>query len=223
MRLGILGGTFDPIHNGHLIVAEEMRERFALDTVYLIPAKVPPHKTTIHITSGQHRLNMVNLAIQGNPNIQVSDIELHREGYSFSIDTIDYFSKKGQVFLIMGHDSFQAIETWFRYKDFFRISRIIVALRPGSPPINWTDYSIFIQAFYPAQVWDLTKPPDQHIDQENSWRVCLLPIPGLLISATEIRNRVQQMKTIRYLVPESVRTYIQENRLYIRSSEDREK
>ena len=135
MRIGIFGGTFNPIHVGHLRVAEEIRERFDLKRVIFIAAAVPPHKEVEGGIPGEHRMEMVRLAISGNPHFSLSDIELKRPGKSYSIATIQFFRQKygsdSEMFFVLGMDAFLEIGTWKSFQKLFSLCHFIVMTRPG--------------------------------------------------------------------------------------------
>ncbi len=213
MHIGILGGTFNPIHLGHLVIAEEARDAFSLEKVLFIPAKIPPHKDTGPVISSEHRLRMVRLAIDGNPSFEVSDIELKREGPSYSVDTLRQlhrsFGEGVELSFILGWDSFEEIHTWKDYKELFCLANFIVTNRyehrkegiGGTLPVEIRD------AFW----YDKTK--DLFIHRSNHF-VAYLDTPLIDISSTEIRKRVREGRTIRYLVPRKVVEYIEAHGLY---------
>jgi len=135
MKLGVLGGTFDPIHIGHLRCAEEIREMFSLDRMLLMPASRPPHKDGTAVTSFAHRENMIRIAISGNPHLEVSDMEYLRAGKSFSIDTVKTLLAGGyngqDIFFLTGQDAFSLIQTWKDWKELLELCNFIVMTRPG--------------------------------------------------------------------------------------------
>ncbi len=194
MKIGILGGTFDPIHYGHLWFAEYAREKFKLDKVFFIPNRVPPHRETPVATSKQ-RYEMVLLATLSNPYFEVLPIELEREGISYMVDTIrdlsTYFSN-AELYLLLGNDAFRDFLKW---KDPYKIVEkvsIIVGSRGEEHYTN--DLKDFINAF------------------EN--KIFFLDFPYYPISAKEIRDRVKKGLSIKYLVPDSVEEYILKNSVY---------
>lgn len=196
--LGIMGGTFDPIHYGHLLAAEWADEAFKLDEVVFIPAARPPHKAPADVIGGRHRYRMVELAIADNPAFSVSSLELERSGYSYTVDTIRYFLKSDpqpDIRFIMGVDALQLIHTWKEVEELLQLCRLIVVTRPGYE-LNRSD-PVF--ASVPKMLWD---------------KVDLLTIPELGISSTEIRRRTAAGLSVRYLLPLEVAGYIQQNHLY---------
>lgn len=199
MRLGVMGGTFDPIHIGHLAAAEEARDRFELDKVIFIPSARPPHKGGVTYSSPEARLEMVRLAIQDNSSMEVSDIEINRDGLSFTIDTLhrlrEIYGADTELFFIIGADAILEILTWKEPEALFSQCRFIAATRPG--------YSL---AELHEALAGLTAGAEDNI--------CRMEIPDLAVSSTFIRERVAAGKPFRYLVPEPVWRYIRENNLY---------
>lgn len=196
--LGIMGGTFDPIHYGHLIAAEYARHEFNLEQVIFMPAARPPHKEIEQVLDSNHRYAMVNRAITGNPSFAISDLEMKRRGNSYTIDTIRHFLEQypgTAIYFIMGADSLLTIDTWKDYKTLAQLCHFIVVTRPGYV-INDNE-PVFKKL--PAVVWD-------HIH--------FLPIPGLDISSSDIRERVITGRPIKYLLPLDVEQYIVETGLY---------
>ncbi len=187
MKIGILGGTFNPIHIGHLILAEEAREKLGLDGVIFVPTFLPPHKDNSDIASAQARFAMTKLAISGNRYFSVSDMEIKRDGRSYTIDTLKEFKKKhpqDELYFIIGSDLLQYLDDWKDVGEIIRMVNFIVATRPGFP---------------------LEKIPS-HIKT--------VAIRAVDVSAFQIRNRVRQNKSFRYLVPEAVYKYIIRKKLY---------
>ncbi|MBI4974899.1 MAG: nicotinate-nucleotide adenylyltransferase [Candidatus Omnitrophica bacterium] len=188
MKIGILGGTFNPIHMGHLILAEEAYYKLKLDKLIFVPAFMPPHKEMTPAVSPEDRLNMVRLAIEDNPHLEVSTFEIDSKKRSYSVDTLKEFrrtyGKDSELFFITGSDSLKDLFSWKDVNDIFKISKFIVANRPGYP------------------VKDVPK------DVET---VVITPIE---ISSQDIRKRLKERRSIRYLVPEKVRLYTIEHNLY---------
>jgi len=213
MKLGIFGGTFDPIHWGHLRSAEEVSETFGLDRVYFIPASIPPHKRGQTRTPARDRLNMVRLAVARNPRFAVSTVELARPGVSYSIDTIRSFAKNLQkgdsLHFIIGLDAFREIGTWKDFREIFSLCNFVVTSRPGSKendPLKGTGVAVKKLFCY-----DFKKRNYRH---ESGTRINFIELTDIAISASEIRGLVKQRKSIRYLVPSSVERYIKRRGLY---------
>ncbi len=215
MKIGIFGGTFDPIHWGHLRSAEEVGETYRLDRVYFIPASIPPHKPGQTTTPAPDRLRMVRLAVAGNPRFAVSTVELARPGLSYSVDTIRQFAGKMQkrdaLYFIIGLDAFREIGTWKNYQEIFALCNFIVTSRPGSresDPLKGTGVAVKKLFCY-----DLRRKNYRH---RSGTRIYFIELTDIAISASEIRALVRQGKSIRYLVPSSVERYIMQRGLYRR-------
>nr|WP_296863952.1 nicotinate-nucleotide adenylyltransferase [Thermosyntropha sp.] len=197
-RIGIMGGTFDPIHFGHLVAAEWVRFEFALDKVIFVPAGNPPHKAGREITGAEHRYRMVEMAIKDNPYFDVSPVEKERGGKSYTIDTIAYFKSVyngAEIFFIMGADSLLTFNTWKNIDQLIDMCRFVVVTRPG--------YVI------EPDFWEKSGLPP--IAKE---KIKFIEIPGMDISSSEIRKRIKQNKPIKYLLPRELEEYIYEHRLY---------
>jgi len=190
MNIGILGGTFDPLHAGHLIVAETAREALGLEKVIFVPAGVPVHRDLTE-ASAEDRYRMVRLAIDGNPGFAASDFEIKSQGPSFSYETVRRFSEEygteAKFYLILGADAFQEIGTWYKIDSLARLVTFVVAGRE--------------HAVYPEDL------PEGITSQE-------LAMGFFSVSGHGIRQRVKEGESIRYLVPEPVRQYIIEHNLY---------
>ena len=213
MKIGLFGGTFDPIHWGHLRSAEEVSETFALDRVYFIPAAVPPHKRGHTTTAALDRLQMVRLAVAKNPKFSVSTVEIARPGVSYSIDTIRDFAGRmrgrDSLYFIIGLDAFREIGTWKDFAAIFPLCNFIVTSRPGSKekdPLKGTGVAVKKLFCY-----DFKKKNYRH---ESGTRVYFNELTDIAISASEIRALVQAGKSIRYLVPPTVEKYIHRRGLY---------
>lgn len=197
-KLGIIGGTFDPIHNGHLILAEHARVEFSLDDILFIPTGNPPHKDKEKISFTNHRYEMVSLAINSNPWFHISSIEMEKEDTTYTVDTIESIKnlyKDREIYFILGADSFCNIHLWKSYKRLLELCNIIIAKRLD------TDNELLDE-----KLSSLTK-----IYKES---IYILESPLIEISSTNIRNRVKKGLSIRYLMPESVEFYIEKNKLY---------
>jgi nicotinate-nucleotide adenylyltransferase len=187
MRIGIFGGTFNPIHFGHLVLAEQAYEKLNLDKVIFIPSFCPPHKKDSNIVSAFHRYNMVNLAIQNNPRFEISDIEIKRKGRSYLVDTLKQLRiiyPKAELFFISGSDVSNQISKWKSIGKILSLAKFVLAKRPG--------YRL--------------KKCDSHIS--------VISITELDISSSMIRRKIKESKSIRYLMPLRVYKYIKEKGLY---------
>ena len=192
-RIGIMGGTFDPIHYGHLVTAEAALHRFDLDIVYFVPSGNPPHKQKRRVTPASHRLMLCILATVTNPKFVVSEIEIKREGFSYTVDTVKAFkdmNPEAEIFFITGADAIVEIVHWMDVEELAAACQFIGATRPGYQlPDGMPDFLLN--------------------------KVQFMEVPALAISSTDIRNRVQTGAPIHYLVPETVEMYITKNRLYL--------
>lgn len=201
MRIGILGGTFNPVHIGHLIIAEEVYYRHGLSRVIFIPAGIPPHKGAENLTEAHHRYEMVKLATKDNDHFEVSDEEVSREGKSFTIDTVDAnperYGKDSDLHLIVGMDTVNELPTWKDIKRLSTLCRIVVVNRPGNTLANLDQ---LIPVMGKEKVEEIKRI---HVE-----------IPPIGISSTDIRNRLKKGLHTRYIVPPEVRQYIEKHGLY---------
>jgi nicotinate-nucleotide adenylyltransferase len=210
--IGLYGGTFNPIHFGHLRTAEEICERFGMKQVVFIPAANPPHKDSTDIIEPIHRLKMANLAVTGNPRFLVSDLEYQRRGKSYSIDTVRAGKQlwpDDELAFIMGLDAFLEIDTWHRFEEIFSECDFIVTSRPGIAKTN-------CQQAFPPPLRDLMKRKGagREFTHPSGRRTIFTEVSDLDISASDIRARVRAGHSIRYLLPRRVNEYILEHGLY---------
>jgi nicotinate-nucleotide adenylyltransferase len=212
MKIGLFGGTFDPIHWGHLRSAEEVREAFRIDRVLFIPASVPPLKQKAETTPAMDRLKMVRLAIAKNSAFAVSDVELARPGKSFSIDTLRYFAgrrRKDSLYFILGMDAFREIGAWKDFRELFRLCHFVVTSRPGcEAPLSLKGMPVAVRRLF---CYDKKNGAYRH---KSGTRLYFLRLTDIAISASEIRALGQAGKSIRYLVPFEVERYIRRRGLY---------
>jgi nicotinate-nucleotide adenylyltransferase len=197
MKLGVLGGTFDPIHNGHLAVAEEVRKRLELDEILFMPTGQPWLKAGKPLTKAEHRMEMVRLAIAGRAYCKLSTMEIDREGPSYTVDTMaELKNQRGddELFFILGWDSLAELPKWREPDGIIRLCQLVAVPRPGHkrPDLNVLEKSI----------------------RGLSERVTVLDKPEVDISASDIRERVARGQSIGGLVPEAVERYIREEGLY---------
>jgi len=215
-RIGILGGTFNPIHYGHLAAAEEVRERLKLDRVLFIPSFHPPHKQEDDFPSAAHRMEMVRLATRENATFEPSDIEIKRGGKSFTIDTIESLKKiypDDELYFITGVDSFLDIQTWGSWERLLSLCTFVVLSRPGYRFADLRKIA-FLKSAEP-QLSELDRGQRMHVEfHAGKFTVYLEMIPLYDISSTDIRGRVKEGRSIKYLLPELVETYIIKNKLY---------
>ncbi|KGP75249.1 nicotinate-nucleotide adenylyltransferase [Desulfosporosinus sp. Tol-M] len=197
-RLGIMGGTFDPIHYGHLVAAEMARAEFSLNKVLFIPSGTPPHKERSDITAAELRFEMVERAIQDNPAFEISALELRRIGPSYTVDTLRVLRRtwpEHELYFITGSDALRQIFSWREVEEILMMTKFIGAARPG---FDARDFLLQVQKERP----------------ETQERIHYIEVPALAISSTDIRARVKRGQPIRYLLPEPVRLYIQQHGLY---------
>ncbi len=198
-NIGLMGGTFDPIHLGHLVTAEEARQQFALDYVVFVPAGYPPHKDPVQVTPPQHRYLMTILAVMSNPYFLVSRLEIDQTEPAFTVDTVRHFATRENdpvhLYFITGADAILDILTWKDYGELLDLCTFIAVTRPG--------YSL-------SRLRDKAGSRCEAVLE----RVHLMEIPALAISSTFIRERVALGKTIKYLTPEPVEQYIAKQGLY---------
>jgi nicotinate-nucleotide adenylyltransferase len=214
LKIGLFGGTFNPVHLGHLRAAEEIREAYGLSRIIFVPAHLPPHKKN-RVTPARHRIAMVRQAIRRNPFFSVSDVELRRAGSSYSFETIQYFNRRlksfDELFFIIGIDAFREIDTWKQYPDFFSACNFIVMERPGQQAGE-------IGRIIPADAAaDFTgNRAGSCFVHRSGYRVLYHSITLLAISSTAVRLALREGRSVRYLVPEAVARYVQKNNLYYR-------
>ncbi len=198
MNIGVMGGTFDPIHIGHLIMAEEVRARFNLAEILFVPAGQPWLKMDTPISTAEHRAQMVRLAIADKPYFKLSTVEIERAGPSYAVDTIAELQGQlgagNELFFILGWDSLAELPQWREPTRLIKMCRLVVVPRPGYPVPDLNS----LEAVIPGL----------------SQRVMQIDKPEIDISAGEIRNRVAQGLSISHLVPEPVERYIKEHGLY---------
>ncbi len=186
-RIGILGGTFDPVHNGHLAIAQTALEKLRLDKVIFVPAKLPVHKDPDSVAASDKRLKMVELAVAAYPHFESSNIEVARKGKSYSIETVEQFRKDyagEKLFFIIGADSSLKLHTWKRIDELVKMVSFVCVNRPGNTP-------------------DVAQKRCRHIK-----------MPALDISSSMIRNRIAKGLPVGYLLPKAVEEYIHRHRIY---------
>lgn len=215
--IGILGGTFNPIHFGHLRMAQELADTLNFDEVLFIPAANPPHKTTPFI-SAEHRAAMLRLAIANNPLFKFDDRELQRDGVSYSIDTLknlrDELGTQTSITLLMGSDAFTKFDTWHRWQEIIQLCHIAIVQRPPvqKQPLENTKLSKVLETFlhnhYSEYSDDLHTSPAGFITMRQ--------VTALDISSTAIRHELQHKNSARYLMPDNVIDYIHARQLYIK-------
>ncbi|QBG47546.1 nicotinate-nucleotide adenylyltransferase [Verrucomicrobia bacterium S94] len=199
-RVGLFGGSFDPVHNGHLIIAQDAVEKLELDQVIFIPASIPPHKTHLQQASAEHRLKMLTLAVKNDLRFSVSDIEIRRGGISYSVDTVNRLVDElpeAELFFIVGSDTLVDLHNWYRIDEIMSCCEIASFLRPGEDDFTAIEQKV-----------GLAEPLRQRV-LANTFESHMVDI-----SSSEIRMRVAEGLGIRYLVPAEVEMYIFEHGLY---------
>ncbi len=188
MKIGILGGTFDPVHYGHIYLAKKVYLKLRLDKIIFIPSYLPPHKKGVKVTSARHRFNMLKLAIQGDKKFKISDMEIRRKGRSYSVETLRRLRKKygakAELFFITGSDSLKEINKWKNLKEILSLCRFVIVERPG---------------------FNHSNPPKGFI---------FLKIGAKDISATDIRRKIKSDKPLNNFLPGLVKHYISRYELY---------
>ena len=220
MRIGLFGGTFNPFHCGHLQAALEIKKAFSLDNIQIIPSAIPPHKDSTGLVGAIDRLEMIRQAVSDYPELTVSDIELKREGPSYTIDTVNHFKSEfsGEIslYLIMGLDAFVEIDTWKSYDDLLQIIPFIVMARPDP---KWEDAAKQQQVLGKFLERQISKDYRYSSSRCGFFHTDMQPIyivkANLLdISSSIIRELIKAGEPIRSLVPRNVETYIKSKGLY---------
>ena len=212
--IGVLGGTFDPIHYGHLRLAEELGERLRLDEVRLVPSGTPPHRSAPAVTA-EHRLAMTRLATAGNTRFKVDEREVRRAGPGYTFDTLHELRAEAggarPLALLLGADAFLELATWHRWHEIFGLAHVAIAHRPGFPVERWTERMPQpLAREYSARL--MQQPLAIHLSPAGG--IVVVPFTALEISATAIRDMLLAGASPRYLLPVAVLDYIRENRLY---------
>jgi nicotinate-nucleotide adenylyltransferase len=200
MRLGVFGGTFDPVHLGHLIMAEQCREQARLDRVLFIPAPRPPHKLDDRRTRFEQRVEMLTLAISGQPAFQIDELERDRSGPSYTFQTLEELQHKhagAELCLILGGDALAELHLWYRPERIVELATILAVPRPGSPALD------------EARVRDNLRLP-----ANAPLRFEVIDAPLIDIASRDIRARLAQGRSVRYMIPRAVEAYIADKALY---------
>jgi len=203
-RIALMGGTFNPVHLGHLFAAERVREIEKLDRVILVPSRTPPHRKGAALAPADDRLAMAKAAVEGNPAFEVSDAELRRRGPSYTVDTLRHFRdllpEQTRLFFVLGFDAALELDTWRDLSGVLDLAELLVVSRPG---IEWNRK---VHARW-TNVMRAAGP-------RGARRIRIVPIASLPISATEIRERVRHGLSLRYLVPDAVVRHLVRRKLY---------
>lgn len=219
-RIGLFGGTFNPVHSGHLLAAQVVMSRLSMTDIWFIPAAIPPHKTPEGVVAAEHRLEMLRLAAKGVAGLSVSEVELNRTGPSYTIDTVRYFLSHAatdtQYHLIVGLDAFFEIDTWKSYQKLMRLVPMVVLVRPDFQPENRNPARERVLGYLQTRI-----SPSYVFSKENQQFECpgrppLVLIDGglMAISATVVRERIRARVDIAPFVPARVAKYIKRKGLY---------
>lgn len=222
MKIGLFGGTFNPIHNGHLRAALEVQEGFGLDQVCLIPAAIPPHKGFGDVAEADDRLRMTEMAVEDVPGLIVSDVEIRREGRSYTVDTVRHFCRSlpqpTDIILIVGLDAFLEIDTWRLFRELMALVPVIVISRPASAGPVCGNERKAVEKFFKARIsgnYVVSDAPPIVFEAPEMKPVTIFQVTALDISSTRIRELVHAKRSIDYLVPQNVRNYIKAKGLYL--------
>jgi nicotinate-nucleotide adenylyltransferase len=200
MRLGLYGGSFDPVHYGHLLLAEAARETLQLDEVWLMPAAVPPHKQTRELAPAKHRLAMLELALAGHEQIKSSRLEMERGGISYTVDTLTAIHDQqpnATLFLLMGADSLHDLPTWRDPGRICELATIAVVRRGGSPEPNFSALRPIVSE-----------------ERLKTIREAQVQMPLIELSSTDLRHRAATSQSLRFRTPRAVEKYIETHELY---------
>jgi nicotinate-nucleotide adenylyltransferase len=217
-RIGLLGGTFDPIHIGHLETASAARRALQLDCVHVLPSNMPPHRAQQPVASSHHRFAMTSLAVNGIDGLRTSDIELSTPGPSYTTDTLTRFSRAtdlavSQIFFITGADAFAEIETWYRYPEVLDLANFIVVSRPGFPTETLRDRLPALASRMIAP--NLDRPPgSRQSPAAGTHAIFFVNATTPAVSSSDIRQRLTGGQSIAGLVPATVERHIRQHELY---------
>ena len=220
-RIGLFGGTFNPIHLGHIQVIQEVKKGFGLDKIFIIPSALPPHKEADGLVDAGDRIEMIRLSFSNRPDFEVSDVELNRSGPSYTIDTVRHFKSTlpqgSELFLILGLDAFLEIDTWKSYKDLFLLIPFIVMSRS----IDGEDGRVFwrktVEDYLKSKIsqgYTLSASQSSYIHKEKQ-PVHIFDVTPIDISSTKIRTLIKKRSSIKSLVPEIVDAFIKNKGLYL--------
>jgi len=221
MRAGLFGGTFNPIHKGHLMAVEQVLQRFYLDRLYIIPCRLPPHKFPAYLAPADQRIRMIQLALPTDARYYLSDIEIQRSGPSYTIDTVDHFRTRilpsdATLFQIMGMDAFLEIHTWKSYRRLLETVQPVVVTRSMDGRMQSGDEVRRLNDYIRSRLSE----DYQYVEEQRCWRhpketcIHLLPTTPVNISSSQVRQRIRAGKDIVDLVPPKVNAYIEQKELY---------
>ena len=214
MRTGLMGGSFDPVHAGHLLAASRVAEKLSLDEVVFIPARVSPHKDSRGAAAPSHRLSMLELCTRGDPRLRVCDTELRRPAPSYTVDTLRILGERrpsDELYFIAGTEVFSEIDSWKDFGEIFRLANFVVVRRPG----HRADDSPIPLALENDFRYSYGEDGMEVLIHSSSNRLIFLDIDGVEISSTEVRRRARGGLSLEFLVSPEVERYIAENGLYL--------
>lgn len=197
MKTGIFGGTFSPIHNGHIRAAKNFVSELGLDVLYVIPDRIPPHKQISGKDDPMLRLEMVKKAFAGEEKISVSDIELRREGKSYTVETLPHFAGEGELFMLIGTDMFLSFDRWYRFRDMFEMCTLVLAVREE-----------------PCASERAAIEEKKALYESMGAKICELRAEPFPISSTELRRRIAAGESCEEYIPAEVMAFIEEKGLY---------
>ena len=198
MRIGIFGGTFSPVHNGHIAMLESFAREPYIDKILVVPTYISPHKTDADIASAEDRVRMLELAIGSMPRVEISDVELKRKNISYTVDTLRELSGEDELYLLLGSDMFLSIESWREPYEIIKLAHIVVGRRENDHVTG-----------------EKIKKYKADLERRLGARVHETLFPPIVLSSSEIRENLTKGKSIDSFVPESVADYIKEKRLYV--------
>jgi nicotinate-nucleotide adenylyltransferase len=220
-RTGLFGGTFNPIHSGHIQVIQEVKNGFGLDKIIIIPSALPPHKAADRLVDAGDRMEMIRLSFSNHPDFAVSDVELKRSGPSYTIDTVRHFKsilpEDTELFLILGLDAFLEIDTWKSYKDLFLRIPFIVMSRSSKGGNQRVFGRKTVEDYLKSKIsegYNLSASRSSYIHKEKQ-PVFVFNVTPVDISSTKIRKLIKKGSSIKYLVPEIVEAFIKSKGLYL--------
>jgi nicotinate-nucleotide adenylyltransferase len=221
MRFGLFGGTFNPVHLGHLRAALEVKEGFELEEIFLIPAALPPHKIPGEVVDAGERLHMLNLALEDTAGFSVSDIELKRSGPSYTIDTVNHFKnalpERSQIYLVMGLDAFLEIDSWKSYEKLLVQVPIIVINRPQTDrctsSVGWELMDAYLKSSISGD-YTFSELQSCYLADDKQ-PIHIFEVTALDISSTKIRRLIKEGRSIGYLVPRKAAEFINSRGLYL--------
>jgi len=221
MRFGLFGGTFNPVHLGHLRAALEVKEGFELSKIFLIPAALPPHKIPADVVDAGDRLHMLNLALEDKAGFSVSDIELKRSGPSYTIDSVKYFKstlpEKSQIYLVMGLDAFLEIDSWKSYEELLSQIAVIVINRPKRDRLLSGDGWELLDDYLTSNIsggYKFSESESCYLSGDKQ-PIHIFEVTALDISSTRIRSLIKEGRSIGYLVPRRAAEFINSRGLYL--------